>query len=177
MSLLIDLLLALIVLVTLCMSVWVIQLIFLRVAYIPSPQPVIDAMLNVAALKPDQKVVDLGAGDGRILRAAKDREPSIQAIGWEAGLLTWILGRFRCRHSGIQLYLGSLFKADLREADALVLYLWPSILKALMPKLEQELKPGAVIVSHSFELPGKTPLREEIVMVGKEKHTVRTYRW
>lgn len=124
------------------------------VIYVPTPQEVVDAMLKVANVGPDDVLYDLGSGDGRIpITAAKrfgtkgtgfdidpDRIAEANANAKQAQVT-----------DKVQFVQADLFKQDLSKATVISLYLLPSLNQKLMPTL-LKLKPGTRIVSHAFDM-------------------------
>ncbi len=131
--------------------------------YLPTPQPVVEAMLALARIAPGDVVYDLGSGDGRIPIAAARRH-GVRAVGIE--LDARMIERARCnaRAAGVahlvEFRHQDLFDADLREATVVTLFLFPATNERLRPKLAAELAPGARVVSHRFGLGGWPPDRE-----------------
>jgi SAM-dependent methyltransferase len=132
------------------------------VLYLPTPQPVVDAMLRLAGVSRADVVYDLGSGDGRIPIAAA-RNHGARAIGVE--LDERMIERARCnaREAAMERLVefrqGDLFRADLREATVVTLFLFPEMNVRLAPKLFSELRPGTRIVSHRFGLGDRPPER------------------
>lgn len=152
------------------------------VPYVPTPMPIVRTMIALAELKPDQTVIDLGAGDGRLLIEALRSEPGIHAIGYEGALAVWMLAKIRIFFSGfrtMQMLRKNFFAVDLSNADVIFLYLSSHIMTALVPKFMRELRPGTLIISHAFQLPGCEPVRsaEVPMFYGIKKTKVRCYRW
>ena len=133
-----------------------------EVLYLPTPQPVVAAMLRLAGVSPADVVYDLGSGDGRIVIAAA-REHGARAIGID--LDARMIDRARCnaREAGMERLVEfrqeDLFRADLRDATVVTLFLFPDMNRRLLPKLRAELRPGARIVSHRFGLGDWAPER------------------
>lgn len=126
---------------------------FFRSPFIPSNRATVDRMLSVAQIQPRERVVDLGAGDGRIVFAAA--RMGADAVGYEISFFVWLIALMRkvlTRSSGV-IYRRSLFDADLRQADVVFCYLLPSAMARLAPKFTAELPRGARIISASFHLP------------------------
>jgi SAM-dependent methyltransferase len=138
----------------------------LDVPYVPSPNPVVEAMLRLAAVKDTDTVYDLGCGDGRIvITAAKsfgahgvgvdlnpERIEEATANATKAG----VAGLVKFEEN-------DLFKADISAASVVTLYLLPDVNNRLKPKLLRDLKPGTRVVSHSFDMGEWKPDKEEIV--------------
>ena len=147
--------------------------------FVPTPQDVVDKMLELAAVKKTDVVYDLGSGDGRIVISAA-KKYACRAVGYEIDKELVELSRTKAEAAGVKslvtFELKDLFTADLRDADVIAVYLLPKQLEKLLPQLEQ-LKPGARIVSHYFALPGFPP--DETVKVqspeDSNEHTI--YLW
>ncbi len=147
----------------------VMHLLVLKVPFVPTPWRAVQAMLDLAMLNKGDKVYDLGAGNGRVLIAAKKRCPGIRAIGCERVFTIWLIGKFNIFLSGrhIRYHLHDLLKEDVRDADVVFVYVGPAMMKKLQAKFERELKPGTRIVSYAFQLPDKEPQRELNVTGGR----------
>jgi hypothetical protein len=122
--------------------------------YVPTPQVVVDAMLNIAGVGPQDFVVDLGSGDGRIvLTGATRHQASGMGVDIDGELVD--LANASAQRLGVaqrvQFHRQDVFAADLSRATVLTLYLLPAMMERLRPKLLKELKPGARIVSHDFD--------------------------
>ena len=123
--------------------------------YVPTPDAVVERMLELAAVRGDDLVVDLGSGDGRlVIEAARrygarglgvEREEELVMRARAAALTAGVADRVHFRH-------GDIFETDLRGATVVTLYLLPRLLEQLAPKLRAELAPGARVVSHDFPL-------------------------
>lgn len=123
--------------------------------YLPTPQPVVDAMLRLAGVSRADIVYDLGSGDGRIPIAAA-RTYGARGVGIELDGRMLELARANARKSGMERLVEfreeDLFRADIREATVVTLFLFPQMNLRLAPKLRAELRPGTRIVSHRFGL-------------------------
>jgi hypothetical protein len=176
---LLDILLGLIVLIAIAALGTFIMHAVLRVPYVPTSRWIAREMVKAASLKGNETVYDLGAGDGVLLLTAKRSAPGIRAIGCELVPTIWLLGYVRCLLSRkhIEFRLGSALQQDLHDADVLLLYLTPPLLRKLVPKFRGELKPGTRIVSHAFTLPG-VPGGERLgVYHGWRKAVLHVYHW
>jgi precorrin-6B methylase 2 len=139
------------------------------VAYIPTPQPVVEAMLEAADVKESDIVYDLGSGDGRIvITAAKkyhargvgiELDPALVKKATENAAAAGVADRVR-------FVAANVFDADIQEASVVTLYLLQSINERLRPRLVRELKPGTRVVSHVFNMGPEWP-PEKKLMVGR----------
>ena len=149
------------------------------VVYIPTPHAVVKEMVALAHLRPGDCVYDLGAGDARLLIAAKRAESRISAIGCELIPTVWVFGRLCIWKSRQQVTLRfqNILRCDLRDADCVFLYLIPSLMEKLKEKFDKELRPGTRLVASVFRIPGKQPEKEvKVPWMGGER-AVRVYRW
>jgi protein-L-isoaspartate O-methyltransferase len=137
------------------------------VIYVPTPQPVVEAMLELAHVKNTDVVYDLGSGDGRIvITAAKKYGARGVGVELDPGLVK--KARENAAAAGVSnrvtFLRQDLFKTDLSRATVVTLYLLQSINERLRPKLVRELKPGSRIVSHVFNMgPEWPPERTEAI--------------
>ena len=150
-----------------------------RPIFVPSPEDVVDKMLELAQVKQDDVVVDLGCGDGRILVAAA-RLSCCKAIGYDIDPDCVRQARENVRQGGVEglvrIEQADIFDVDLSQASVVTLYLLPTINAKLVPQLEK-LKPGSRIVSHAFNMPGYKP-DKVIRMTSKEDDLERPiYLW
>ncbi len=132
--------------------------------YVPSPQAVVERMLEVAAVKPGETVFDLGCGDGRVLVTAVQRYKA-KAVGIEISDKLVKQASERIVRLGLQdqakVVKGDLREADLTGADVVVLYLLTGSNAEIRPRLEKFLKPGARVVSYAYAVPGWKPARTD----------------
>jgi cyclopropane fatty-acyl-phospholipid synthase-like methyltransferase len=146
--------------------------------YVPSPQPVVERMLEVAGLKPYETVYDLGCGDGRILITAA-REFNAKAVGVELSDKLFRQAQDQVNKLGLSnrvtVIKGDLMKVDLRPADVVTVYLLTSANDELKPLFEQSLRKGARVVSHDFQIRGWKPERVETVEATNRTHTIYVY--
>lgn len=129
------------------------------VAFVPTPRAITDAMIDLGAPKAGETVVDLGAGDGRVLERAMERVPGVKAVGYEGAFGIWLLAKLRhlfFKQKPLVLCKNFL-KENLHDADLVFTYLGVDMMKRLKPKLEAELKPGSRVVSHAFLMHGWEP--------------------
>ncbi len=129
--------------------------------YLASPMPVVRRMLMLADVKPGEIVYDLGCGDGRIVITAA-REFGAYAVGIEIRRDLALKAMRAVEEAGltdrVKIINANFFDVDISDADVVTLYLTTSANLKVKPKLERELKPGARVVSHEYEIPGWTPV-------------------
>lgn len=139
------------------------------VIYVPTPPEVVDAMLKVANVGPDDVVYDLGCGDGRIVVTAAERYGA-RGVGIDIDPQRVKEAKANVARAGVgdrvSIRQADLFQTDLSEATVVTLYLLPSLNLKLRPKLLSELKPGTRIVSHAFDMGDWQP-EEELEINGR----------
>jgi tRNA G37 N-methylase Trm5 len=152
------------------------------VIYVPTPQAVVDKMLEMAEVKPGDVVYDLGCGDGRIVVTAA-RKYGVKAYGFDINpeRIKESLENVKANHveNLVTIKQADIFTLDLSPASVVTLYLLPSLNVKLMPQLAK-LKPGSRIVSHDFDMRGAKPVQVQTVTTGENEsyvgeHTV--YKW
>lgn len=147
--------------------------------YVPSPESVVRSMLVAAEVKKGELVYDLGSGDGRVLIAAA-KEFQARSIGVEISPQLVQESTEKIKAEGLEehckVILGDALDVNLSDADVVVLYLLTSSNELLRPILEQELKPGARVVSHDFEVRGWKPLKVVYSEVHGRTHSIYVYR-
>ena len=134
--------------------------------FVPTTTGIIDAMLTLAHVTPDDVVYDLGSGDGAIvLRAAEKFGARGVGIEIDPQLVKTATDRARKRGLAdkVTFLEGNLFDADISAATVVTLYLSASINRRLAPKLMRELRPGTRVVSHRFEMYGWPPEAQKSV--------------
>jgi outer membrane protein assembly factor BamB len=147
--------------------------------FVTTPPDVVEKMLELAAVKKSDVVVDLGCGDGRIVVTAA-RKYGCKAVGYDIDAACVRLARDSVKENRVEglvrIEQADLFGVDLGKVDVVTLYLLPGLNKRLQPQLEK-MKPGSRIVSHAFDMPGVEPDRV-VSVVSKEdevEHTI--YLW
>jgi hypothetical protein len=125
------------------------------VVWVPTPPELVDKMLDMAKVTPQDIVIDLGSGDGRNVIAAARR--GARAIGFEFNPEMVALSRRRAKEAGVTdratFVEGDMFEADISKATVLALFLLPSNLDKLAPKF-LALRPGTRIVNNTFNVTG-----------------------
>ena len=137
------------------------------VIWIPTPEPVVERMLRTAQVTEKDHVVDLGAGDGRlVIVAARQFGARATGIEYDAGLVAVgrrEAARLKLPAGRFAMVQGDVFKEDFRDATVVGLYLLPEMLQRLRPILLR-MRPGTRIVSHHFKIPDWEP--DEVSWVG-----------
>lgn len=124
------------------------------VPYVPTPPEVVEGMLDMAGLKAGERLVDLGSGDGRIPRAAARRGASALGVEIDSDLVARArsLTRLEGLEERARFVRDDLFTVSLRDVDVVTLYLLPALNERLKPKLLNEMRAGARVVSHAFDM-------------------------
>jgi SAM-dependent methyltransferase len=133
-----------------------------RIGYIPLPTRAVPKVVKALNLTGSATVFDLGCGDGRILGAALQETPTATGVGIEYHPMVAWLARWRTRHIDsrrLRIIRGDILHQDLNSATRLFAYLNHPTMALLEPKLKQELKPGARLVSCDFPLPHTKPTK------------------
>ena len=133
------------------------------VIFVPTPEAVVEAMLQVANVTKNDTVYDLGCGDGRIpVTAAKKYGARGVCFDIDPQRIKEANENVAKNNVGslVKVVEGDLFEQDLSGATVVTLYLLPSLNVKLMPKLMKELKPGTRIVSHAFDMGDWKPEKE-----------------
>jgi SAM-dependent methyltransferase len=125
------------------------------VVWIPSPGDMVEKMLDMARVTPQDYVIDLGSGDGRNVIAAAKR--GARALGVEFNPDLVELSRRNAAAAGVadkaSFVQGDMYEADISQATVMILFLLPDSLRKLAAKF-RALKPGARIVSNTYEIGG-----------------------
>src|SRR5712675_1257095 len=152
--------------------------------YVPTPQAVVDRMLDMAQVKASDLVIDLGSGDGRIMITAAKRHGA-RGFGVEIDPRLVKRSNEEAKRVGVaervKFLQQDLFSTDFHEAAVLTLYLLPDVNIALRPKILAELKPGTRVVSHDYDMREWRPDAEETMpapdkKVGTRKEST-VYLW
>lgn len=122
------------------------------VVWVPTPDEVIKAMLDMAQVTKKDYVVDLGSGDGKIAIAAARRGARAHGIEYNPDMVA--LSRRNAERAGVKnvsFVQGDIFVSDFRDADVITLYLLPTLNEKLRPIL-LDMKPGTRVTSHQFDM-------------------------
>ncbi len=139
------------------------------VIFVATHDRIVDRMLELAEVRPDDVVYDLGCGDGRIVIAAA-KKYGARAVGIEIDPKLVEQAKENVRKNQVEhlvtIRQGDVFEEDFHDATVVTLYLLPGLNVKLMPKLRQ-LREGARVVSHSFGMKGARPEKVE-TLLGKK---------
>jgi SAM-dependent methyltransferase len=123
--------------------------------FVPTGQDIVDRMLAMAGLTADSMVIDLGCGDGRILTTAAQRY-GCRGLGVDLDRRRILEARTRAQTAGVsdrvRFERMDLFACDLRPADVVTVYLFPDVNFRLQPQFFRQLRPGALVLSHDFDM-------------------------
>jgi precorrin-6B methylase 2 len=146
--------------------------------YIPTPQVVVEKMLEAGHVKSGDVVYDLGSGDGRIVITAALKYGA-KAVGVEIRPDLCRQAQEKIRALGLQdrvsMIEGSALRVDLSGANVVTMYLLTSSNDRLKPNLEKYLKTGAHVVSNQFPIRGWKPAEVVHLKAGNMDHTIYVY--
>jgi ribosomal protein L11 methylase PrmA len=129
------------------------------VGFVPSPPDVVDLMLTLAKVEAGDVVYDLGCGDGRIVIAAVER--GARGVGIDRDPRRIAEATAHAEKAGVGARVSfqeaDFYQADVHDATVVVLYLLPSVNLELRERLLSQLRPGARIVSHAFDMEDWAP--------------------
>ena len=140
--------------------------------FVPTPQEVVDRMLEIAEVGPRDYVIDLGSGDGRMVLTAARRHGA-RGLGVEIDPELVERSRAEAQRLGIsdrvQFRVEDVTQTSVAGASVITLYLLPGVTKLLAPRFMAELAPGSRIVAHDFDL-GEWKADRRITIDVKEKY-------
>jgi glucose uptake protein len=149
------------------------------VIFVPTPQRVVDKMLEMAQVKKTDVLYDLGCGDGRIVvTAAMKYGCRCKGFDVDPERIEESLKNVSQHKVGrlVKIQQKDIFELDLREASVVALYLLPALNVRLIPQLEK-LKPGSRIVSHDFDMKGVTPDQVVTIDSDEDSRPHKIYLW
>jgi len=134
--------------------------------YYPTPETIVEKMLDFVQLKAGEKMFDLGSGDGRIvIMAAQKYHADATGVELDADLVQQ--SQTKIRQLGLQqtarIVYGDILKQDYSSADVITVYLLPESNIKVRPVLEAQLKKGTRIVAHDFEIGGWKPVKTQAI--------------
>lgn len=144
----------------------------LDVPYVETPEDIVQIMLDIAEVSPDDHVIDLGTGDGRIVIAAVQRGAT--GLGVDLDPLRIEEARQNAIKAGVAdrvtFEVQDLFQTDISQATVVTLFLNSEVNIRLRPALFDQLKPGTRVVSHNFDMEDWQPDRQEELMLNSNKN-------
>jgi len=147
--------------------------------YVSTPAPVVEKMVKMADIQPDDVVYDLGCGDGRFLIEAAKRH-GVRAIGVDLDPRRVKEALENARYEGVEHLVtvtqGDIFDVNLRDADVVFLYLFTSLNTRLIPQLE-EMKPGSRILAYEFPIRGVKPVLVDRSLDKYRDSTGSIFKW
>jgi 16S rRNA A1518/A1519 N6-dimethyltransferase RsmA/KsgA/DIM1 with predicted DNA glycosylase/AP lyase activity len=146
--------------------------------YYPTPETIVDKMLQLGGLKAGEKVFDLGSGDGRIvIQAARKYKADATGVEFDESLYRQSMDRIRTLglSSTARIIHGDLLKQNYASADLLTVYLLPVGNDLVTPILDQQLKKGTRVVAHDFEFAAWKPEKVQDIDDDGEGRSHRLY--
>jgi SAM-dependent methyltransferase len=147
----------------------------LDVPYVPTPQPVVDRMLELGKVGKDDVLYDLGCGDGRIVITAA-KVHGAHGTGIDLNPVRIAEAQANAKKAGVEhlvnFKVGNLFEADVSPATVVTLYLLPTVNLELRPRLWKQLKVGTRVVSHAFDMGPDWPPEQTVDVDGR-----KIYAW
>jgi precorrin-6B methylase 2 len=135
------------------------------VPFVPTPQEVVDKMIELGGVKKGDTVYDLGSGDGRIVITAAKK--GARAVGFEIDPDLLKESRENIKKAGVQdlaeIRQQDILTVDLSAANVVTMYLLPDVNMKLRPNVLSQMKPGSRVVSHAFDMGDWKPDKTERV--------------
>lgn len=154
------------------------------VPFVPTPQEVVERMLELGEIKKGDVVYDLGSGDGRIVITAA-KKYGVRAVGFEIDPHLVRVSRQNIKEAGLdhlaEIREQDILTVDLSGATVVTMYLLPSVNLMLRPKILAELKPGSRVISHDFDMGDWQPdkvenVKNSTVYLWRIRERARDYR-
>jgi predicted RNA methylase len=146
--------------------------------YIPTPESIVDRMLDAAHIKAGEVVYDLGSGDGRVVIAAVQKYGA-KAVGVEIRPDLCRQAQARIKSLGLEdrvtMVEGSALRVDLSPADVVTMYFLTTSNERMKPNLER-MKPGSRVISNEFPIKGWKPVEVVHVKTGSMDHSIYVYQ-
>lgn len=148
------------------LSLAIVSIVFYSMSYGISPMPSSSkakkALLQAIPTEIQGKIFELGSGWGTLAFAIAKRCPQCLVYAYEISIVPWLISRLiqsQLQLNNLFILRRDFFKVSLVEANLIVCYLYPGAMSKLKQKFEAELKPGTMVISHTFAVPGWTPLK------------------
>ena len=124
--------------------------------YVPTPEPIVAEMMKMAEPRPTDFMLDLGSGDGRLVITAAKQAVGLRGMGYDINPELVVLANENAKKAEVadrvKFVRQDLFEADFTPASLITVYLLPSTVTKLVPKMLAEMKPGSRVVSHDYPL-------------------------
>ncbi len=135
--------------------------------YVPTPQAVVDRMLEMGEVTGKDVLYDLGCGDGRIVISAA-RKYGARGTGYDIDQDRINESRANAKAAGVEHLVNfvqqDVMDVDLSPASVVTIYLLPESNLKLRPRLTSQLRPGSRVVSHAFDMDDWEPLKVETIL-------------
>jgi hypothetical protein len=127
--------------------------------YLPVLGRDVNALLDLADLKPGDHLIDLGSGDGKLLKAAAKR--GIRATGYEINPIVWLISVINCwpYRRLVTIYCRNFWNLQWPECDAIYVFLIDRYMKKLDAKAQRDIRKPTKLVSYVFQIPDRKPVR------------------
>lgn len=122
-----------------------------------SRRAVVESLTNLLPAQSGFRCIDLGCGFGGVLSALAQRRKDGEYHGIEGAILPFAMSWIRGRLAGYEVSWGDLWRVDLGVYDVVYVYLSPAVMPGLWTKVRREMRPGSLLISNSFPIPGVTP--------------------
>jgi SAM-dependent methyltransferase len=131
-----------------------------KIPFVPTPRRTAKKLIEIANIKENQNIYDLGCGDGRLLFLT-EKSHNINATGFEISPIPYLISIIKkfFLKSKVNIVMKSFLREDLSQADVIFIYLIPDIMPRLTTKIKEECKKGTRIISHTFKAKGLTPIK------------------
>ena len=128
--------------------------------YVPILGRDVNRLLDLSQIKSGETLIDLGSGDGYLLRGAARR--GVKCIGYEINPIMVIVSKILCfrYRKLIEIHLANFWDVKLPPADAIYVFLMPGAMDHLDTKLRSEVKHKTTVVSYAFQIPNRSIIRK-----------------
>ena len=117
-----------------------------------------------------KRILDIGCGTGSLLARLARQQPTLRCIGIELAPLPWLIARLRCQRLGnVEIHRGNFFAGSWHEHDVIYAFLSPAPMEQVWTKARQEMRPGTLLISNSFPVPGIEP--DQTLTLGDRRAT------
>lgn len=135
--------------------------VFFGAPYLPTLKKTQEAAFDLLSLKPGQTLIELGCGDGRVVRDAAKR--GLKVVGYEINPLLVIISRLTTRRykNQVKIVWGSFWSTDWPDHDGIYVFLIDKYMEKLDKKIKSQTKKGVKVASNTFKIPGKKYVSEK----------------